>query len=85
MALRLGHGAMMGKLHGLIDEPIIEAFFFFFLSLQKLRWPWARHWAVLQAAKAVTALDISVPVWFCWVLFRVVYLATSVLHSTDRY
>ena len=30
MALRSGHGAMMGKLHGLIDEPIIEAFFFFF-------------------------------------------------------
>lgn len=30
MALRWGHGAMMGKLHGLIDEPIIEAFFFFF-------------------------------------------------------
>ena len=32
MALRWGHGAIMGKLHGLIDEPIIEAFFFFFFG-----------------------------------------------------
>ena len=70
---------------GSLMNPSLKLSFFFFLSLQKLRWPWARHWAVLQAAKAVTALDISVPVWFCWVLFRVVYLATSVLHSTDRY
>lgn len=30
MALRWRHGALMGKLHELIDEPIIEAFFFFF-------------------------------------------------------